>query len=273
VKSKFFDVIAAVILVAAFAPGAFPQTTAPPPPGPPMHAFDYVAFEDPVEGWDGNVVTGVPFSAEVTTEMIQTLSDGNTIEHKSTGMVARDSQGRVRREMVLPHLGPLAVAGEAPRIVSIIDPVAGKRYFLDENKKIAREVPLHGEGKFGAKFEGKRLRSFDTNAEIKTESLGSQTIEGLAVEGTRVTHTIPAKAIGNTNPIISTTERWYSRDLQLNLLVKRSDPRLGNSTSQLTNINREEPAQSLFTVPADYTIKKPRALGDESAFPVKPDQD
>src|SRR5262249_7359023 len=88
------------------------------------------------------------------------------------------------------------------------------------------------------------------------ESLGTQTIEGVACEGTRVTRTIAAGEIGNEQPINIVSERWYSPDLQTVVLDKQSDPRFGETVFRLTNINRNEPARSLFEVPADYTIKE-----------------
>jgi hypothetical protein len=38
-------------------------------------------------------------------------------------------------------------------------------------------------------------------------------------------------------------------------MSKHTDPRFGESTYRLTNINRTEPARSLFEVPSDYTVK------------------
>jgi hypothetical protein len=35
---------------------------------------------------------------------------------------------------------------------------------------------------------------------------------------------------------------------------KRSDPRMGEQMFRLTNINRSEPNDSLFTVPSDFKI-------------------
>src|SRR5215207_6603198 len=45
----------------------------------------------------GEPVTGAPYSADITTEVVQVLADGNRIERRSTSSVARDSEGRVRR--------------------------------------------------------------------------------------------------------------------------------------------------------------------------------
>jgi hypothetical protein len=94
------------------------------------------------------------------------------------------------------------------------------------------------------------------NANEKKEDLGKQNIEGVEAEGTRTTVTIPAGEIGNERAIEIVSERWYSPELQLVVMTRHSDPRTGESTYKLTNINRSEPAKSLFEVPSDYTIKE-----------------
>jgi len=40
------------------------------------------------------------------------------------------------------------------------------------------------------------------------------------------------------------------------VMSKHSDPRTGELTYRLTNINRSEPAHSLFEIPSDYTLKE-----------------
>jgi hypothetical protein len=79
-------------------------------------------------------------------------------------------------------------------------------------------------------------------------------IEGVSAEGTRMTTTIPAGQIGNLNPINIISERWYSKELQLAVLITRRDPRSGDTIYRLTNIVRAEPPPDLFTVPSDYRI-------------------
>lgn len=90
--------------------------------------------------------------------------------------------------------------------------------------------------------------------DVHTEDLGSQTMEGILVNGTRTTHTIPAGQIGNDRPIAIVTEVWTSPDLKTIVYSKRSDPRMGEQTFRLTNIVRAEPSPSLFTVPADFKV-------------------
>jgi hypothetical protein len=95
----------------------------------------------------------------------------------------------------------------------------------------------------------------------KKESLGEQLFDGVKAEGTRTTITIPAGEIGNERPIEMIMERWYSPELQTVVMTRHSDPRFGETVYKLININRNEPARSLFEVPADYTVKEPAAPG------------
>jgi hypothetical protein len=53
------------------------------------------------------------------------------------------------------------------------------------------------------------------------------------------------------------SEEWFSPELQVLVLTKHSDPRVGETTYRLGNISRTEPAKSLFELPAGYTIKTP----------------
>ncbi|MDQ3649441.1 MAG: hypothetical protein M3458_04015 [Acidobacteriota bacterium] len=112
-------------------------------------------------------------------------------------------------------------------------------------------APPHGEG-----FGVTEFYRNPSSSDLKKESLGKQTIEGVEAEGTRSTTTIPAGAIGNQQPIQIISERWYSPELQTVVMTRHSDPRSGETTFKLTNINRSEPARSLFEVPADYTVKE-----------------
>lgn len=111
--------------------------------------------------------------------------------------------------------------------------------------------PPPGEGGRVFQWQGAR----EDNA--RNESLGKQAIEGVEAEGTRKTIEIPAGEIGNERPIEIVFERWYSPELQVVVMTKHSDPRFGETTYRLTNINRSEPARELFEVPADYTVKDP----------------
>jgi hypothetical protein len=204
-------------------------------------------------GLGDKTVTGAPFSASFSTETTETLADGNQIKHTSTGTIARDSQGRTRRDMTLPAFGATAAAGQAaPHVTFVNDPVAGTRYILEADTKTARQMPPPPDK---AEFARKgHTGAAAADKDVVTTSLGTQTIGGVTAEGTRYTRTIPAGQIGNVKPIVITTERWYSADLQMVVMTKRSDPRSGDTVFQMTNIARTEPAASLFQVPTDYTV-------------------
>jgi hypothetical protein len=109
------------------------------------------------------------------------------------------------------------------------------------------------------------FRSKPNNANEVKQDLGKQNIEGVEAEGTRTTVTIAAGEIGNERPIEIVSERWYSPELQLVVMTRHSDPRTGETTYKLTNINRAEPAKSLFEVPSDYTIKESPSFGPRIA--------
>jgi hypothetical protein len=94
----------------------------------------------------------------------------------------------------------------------------------------------------------------NADANSKIESLGRQTIEGVAADGRRVTMTIASGEMGNDQPIQIVTETWFSPDLQTIVYSKRSDPRSGDTTTRMVNINRSEPVRNLFDPPADYKV-------------------
>lgn len=87
----------------------------------------------------GENVKGAPYSATIVTESIQTLADGNRISQKNQGGVARDSQGRMRHEAILPVIGNMNAAAGAPKFIFINDPIAGVTYTLNPAEKVVRK--------------------------------------------------------------------------------------------------------------------------------------
>jgi hypothetical protein len=222
----------------------------------------------------GKVVTGAPFTATAITQSTHTLADGTTIANKSQVTLYRDSQGRFRKEGSMPPVGDLGETQPHSFIV-IHDPVASKGYFLNPEKKVAHVMNNPDRGRKGGNgafdFEAPNESK---NPNVTKETLGTQTINGVAAQGTRFTHVIPAGKIGNDKPITVTREVWYSPDLQMVVQSKHSDPRFGETSYTLTNIQRTEPAANLFTVPADYTIKEghpQKATGHEKMPPPPAD--
>jgi hypothetical protein len=77
--------------------------------------------------------------------------------------------------------------------------------------------------------------------EPKTESLGTKTIDGVQVTGTRSTNTIPAGAIGNDNALVITRETWYSPELQLVVESTQNDRALARHRIPSRTSNRVHP--------------------------------
>jgi hypothetical protein len=209
--------------------------------------------------FDGKVVKDAPYSAIVTTESVQTLSNGVRITRKTTASIYRDSQGRTRREMTLDGIGPFATTGEPAQLIFINDPVAGVHYILNQRDHTARKIG--SPPSIGDRPRNRPPHRLQAPEEGRTESLGKQVIEGVEAEGARSVITIPEGRIGNDRQIEIVSERWDSPELQTVVLSKHNDPRFGETVYRLTNINRAEPAQTLFEVPADYKIEAGRAEG------------
>jgi hypothetical protein len=234
---------------------------------------------------NGPTVKGAPYSAQAVNEMVQVLADGNRITTSHSSNLYRDSQGRERREESSSGSNPTV------RSIFITDPVEGVSYTLVTSTKMAHKLPQRQVGfSYSTGGSGEGAGTGRGAGEIKTETrtfimndagsgpetfffstqdvnssktkpvvehLGMQTIEGVAAEGTRTTVTIPAGQIGNEQPIVTVTERWYSPELQVMVMNTRSDPRMGTTTYKLTNINRTEPSPTMFQVPSDYKVIEP----------------
>lgn len=283
-KRILFLVSAAVLLVSAcFAQGGAPATREPLlfQKTEPLHMEQgqIVLFQGEGGGeangiflkemiGGGEAVKGAPYTATAVTESTQVLGDGNHIVHKSSAFIARDGQGRTRREENFGEMGGLHVQGGKVYLIS--DPSTNTDYILNPDEQSARVVKREGLPQEKTRFNEERRKQLEakmkaatteSNASFKAESLGTQTIEGVSCEGRRETKTIPAGAIGNERPLEITSESWYSSDLHVLVLRKRNDPRLGETVYRLTNIKLGEPDPSLFQVPSGYkttVISEPR---------------
>jgi hypothetical protein len=200
--------------------------------------------------------------------MKQTLADGSHTDQTITAMIARDSDGRTVRTQNLSN---------GTTVTMIFDPVAGTHIHYNSDTKVAHVMTLPaalppgaalamGSG-FSTSVAGPAVSGFfsqrgsvsaqasDTPS-ITTESLGTKTIDGIQVAGTRSTRTIPVGAIGNDKELTITHETWHSAELNLDLLSIQNDPRFGQTTYSLTDIQRSEPEAALFQVPPDYKIEE-----------------
>lgn len=217
-------------------------------------------------GEEDKVVKGQPFSADITTTHVQTLADGNRITNTTTSHMYRDSEGRTRRENTLMLRG---MDDQVPKIITINDPVAGTRFFMNDMGHTAQkirtnmgpmdfkhvgDVPDLPPMAMGTFFAGPTR---DGTEDQKSEDLGEKSIEGVMSHGTRLTSTIPAGKIGNERPITVTTELWHSVELGIDMLKIHNDPWSGETTTKVTNISRTEPDKALFAPPGNYKVMEP----------------
>ena len=170
------------------------------------------------------------------------------VEVGPRGLVGGDAEGRHFEFKVAPsgNTGTMILtspAGAPP-------PPPNARVAVERTEQLS----IATAGSAGASYVFRQ--SFGPNKNEVKEDLGKQMVEGVQAEGTKSTITIPAGEIGNERPIEIISERWYSPELQLVVMTRHSDPRSGETTYKLTNINRSEPAKSLFEVPSDYTVKE-----------------
>jgi hypothetical protein len=211
-------------------------------------------------------VTGAPYSAQEVTIEQQVLPGGNVIQNQRTANIARDSQGRVRRETIPQartgnaQARVAGTAGQQPSPhITIHDPVAGVTREVDTQNKVVHEMAVRQMGPRNGNAPAPRTRTQNpqtrpADPNVVTEDLGTQTMNGVAATGTRVTRTIPAGEIGNSSPIQIVHETWISADLKVPVMTKFSDPRFGTTVTQLNNIARTEPDAALFQVPTGFTV-------------------
>lgn len=204
---------------------------------------------------------GEPYSATFEEEMSQTLADGTHIErHTLTQKQYRDSQGRTRTEEYIVDPAILNANSKTPSSITIRDPATGAIFVLSPQEHTARQLlpRKRPDSSTISPPPEVRRQAQAPRPRIEREDLGAQTIDGLYATGMRSTATIPTGAQGNDRPIAVVTEIWANPDLKINVLVKTSDPRGGEHTIRLTNIDRSEPDPTLFEVPTDYTIVQPQ---------------
>lgn len=201
-----------------------------------------------------------PFSAIEVRHSQQVLADGAHIDHDDASKFYRDTQGRMRVE--------------GTKVIVLFDPTIDATYTLHLQEKTYDQYSAGG-GKYSTSIAaygnsnhidtpgvtgpvqvvkwGQIPYHSEPVTHVDTVQLGLQTIHGLACNGTRVTLTIPAHAVGNDRDIHVVNERWYSDDLKVLVKSSNDDPRFGASTYELKEVTRAEPDPNLFKLPEGFT--------------------
>ena len=178
------------------------------------------------------VVRDLPFEARFE-EVRASAERGSTVIVE--GAIYRDSQGRTRKEVQV-HDGEMNL-----NFISIALPAERMAYVLLPEVKAALRTeagPPQENSDSGWLFPGTGLAE-----------AGRGVVEGIDCRHFKRAADAPVDTQ-------SVTEVWISDDLETVLLEKAPDPQ-GERTWRLFDIQRREPAASLFELPAGYTLLPP----------------
>jgi hypothetical protein len=207
-------------------------------------------------------LANAPFTATVSTTWVRTLDDGSSVTVQNRRTIARDNAGRVfqQRRYLVPEgdsretmIHRLEYADPSTHTVYYCEPMRRTCEIFDYFPRVA-PAPLIPAG---------RLKS-GVGFLTRTE-LGNDTMNGVEVVGTRETTTISPGTIGNDRAISIVKEFWFSRELGINVVEKRQDPRVGTQTFTVSDIALGEPDARLFDMPSDYRVVDLRKASQPSA--------
>jgi hypothetical protein len=205
-------------------------------------------------------LANAPFLATVETEWTKYLADGSTQVTRNQRLIARDVLGRVfqERRTFVPKGSPTA-----PQVwrTELAEPSTHTVAYCDTRTRICE---LRAYNAPASPIVWGAGQSTNGPGAMVSENLGTQTLNGLELIGTRETQTIRPMAAGNDRPIVAVKEFWYSKKLGLNVLTTRSDPR-SKEVFTVTDIRLGEPDSRLFALPTDARVVDLRAALAPSA--------
>ncbi|MGC2473140.1 MAG: hypothetical protein WA485_02295 [Candidatus Sulfotelmatobacter sp.] len=191
-------------------------------------------------------IANAPFTAKVLVTWNRPLVGGGSASRKYYTSVARDSQGRVRRE-TREFISADSMAEPPLRTFTVLDPVSSIRTTC--TKATMNCATSAFQARVNLSQDGGALSGGGSN--VTHENLGQQTMFGLPVVGTRETAT---DSQDSTRLAVTHTDVWYSADLQMDLSVDRSNPQLGEVTLKVIDLVRGEPDPSWFAIPSGYQV-------------------
>ena len=220
---------------------------------------------DPDSGMVGHVdgifiplIPGQPFHARIAVQVTRQLPDGTMVAQKYYTLAARDETGRTYREA--RDIVPADSDKEPPLIRSIVyNPKTNLVTSCYPERRTCQNVNLQSstnppDEPVGPSSDGKSV--------LTRESLGTKTMDGLDVQGTRETTTYRPGAFGNDKPVVVTKEIWYSPLLQFNLSTTRIDPRNGTQKLEVADLKLGEPGAEWFAMPDGYRLMAQRVVNN-----------
>jgi hypothetical protein len=220
----------------------------------PSRAEDMLAPRH-VLGIDISPTAGKPFSGRDCTDFtshIENRSDQTV--HLDGALLARDSQGRVYREIRV-----WAPANPAPLsrldYIILLDPVARTRI---ECKVAARRCVI-SDLTPSPSIRPSSDETFDTPPYyLHRTSLGSDVIEGVTVEGIRITSSLDVGVFVNNEEPVASLDFWHSSDLGIDLSVTRTYKNGRARVVHVVGLSLSEPDPALFQPPAGFVLDDTR---------------
>jgi hypothetical protein len=198
---------------------------------------------------------GQPYSMVEKTTTVRTLADGTTMRSTHEERKMRDAEGRMRVDTMHEFKGETTII-----TTTVSDPVARTRTTLNVRQKMAYTFHLPELKPAAPPVDEKKLEELRAAAKsrpvpnFQMEKLGQKSVSGIFAEGTRTTRVIPIGLEGNDREIRVVTEQWVSPDLKIVVARSLDDPRYGQSTMEVSELQRGDPEAALFQVPADYKM-------------------
>ncbi len=244
--------MARALLAFLFAASAFAQAPAP------THAPDRRAL-DRIAPLDLPPKPSAPFMAIAKTLWVETLPDGSTVTRQNERVVARDMDGRIfqERRSFIPVPNPDNEKSNAYMNV-YSDPLKHTLANCNPNMKVCNLFDYYNAVNAPEAPAGLQL---DKRTFLTRENLGADTFDDVEVQRSREIYSFFSQTIGNTKTILRTVQYWYSPQLGVNLQVKRHDPRDGDQTLWLTDLNLTAPDPTTFEIPQGYKIIDHRGAG------------
>jgi hypothetical protein len=221
----------------------------------------------------------VPYTAEYRITRVQVLANGTTITRESKDVKALDSQGRRMTALTVT-----SESGDHAEVthVFVFDPVAHTQTHWTSPGTRATVTPMLAPGTAHTCSpmapDPDNVHVTGPHSTSTTENLGTAEIQGVEARGRRITRTIPAGAVGNEEPLVTTKEIWNAIAVGLNGLLVRDvtdDPRMGKSTRELTQLTQGDPDPATFQPPEGYEIvtrDPPGCPGEATTAPTSTSQ-
>jgi hypothetical protein len=235
-----------------------------------------------------------PYTVEFRITRVQTLANGATITHESKQIMARDSQGRTLNANTplsaadnQPENTITVVHDPADntqttwdsrskrvRLLKMAPQGSGPGCWSTASGNSTQEIggpvapassgSIGSGGGVGSSALAVHLPDNPAGAPASTtrlararpvrEDLGTDTMLGVEVRGTRITQTTPAGQIGNDVPLVTVSEMWSAPSLGITLRQITDSAQSGKSTREAVSLDLGEPDPSLFQPPEGYEV-------------------